>query len=76
MHVLTTAPSPSPAGTLLKQALRSLRMQTLPAALFEGLVVDDGSTGREALEALDEVPRRLHADCLDDCMLIASTFAC
>jgi len=42
-------------GTLLKQALRSLRMQTLPAALFEGLVVDDGSTGREAIEALDEV---------------------
>ena len=68
MQVLTTAPLPRPAGTLLKQALRSLRMQTLPAALFEGLVVDDGSTGREAIEALDEVSRRLPADCLDDCM--------
>ena len=68
MQVLTTAPLPRPAGTLLKQALRSLRMQTLPAALFEGLVVDDGSTGREAIEALDEVSRRLAADCLDDCM--------
>ena len=68
MQVLTTAPLPRPAGALLKQALRSLRMQTLPAALFEGLVVDDGSTGREAIEALDEVSRRLAADCLDDCM--------